>query len=83
MPRAWRWSGSRGSTPATSTSSAEAALPLVVPPLVALEIAMRARYSLIRLGEADGVPGLRLPLMRTGLSVLALVVVAPLEEPAP
>lgn len=59
----------------------DAGLPLFGPLLAALPLVMWARYFLIRFGEDDEVPRLRVPLVTTGVFALVIVVVVVLEEP--
>lgn len=56
-------------------------LPLAGPAMVALALAMWARYFLIRFGEDDEVPRLRAPVAATVALVVTLVLIAVLEEP--
>lgn len=59
----------------------DVALPLVGPVLVALTLAMWARYFIIRFGDDDEVARWRVPVVLTVVLVITLVVVAVLEEP--
>ena len=58
----------------------DASLPLAGPALVALTIAMWARYAMIRFGDDDEEPRLRLPLLTTGALVVVLLAVVVLEQ---